>query len=263
MAFARRVRTIVQWLNPQTGDRILDCGCGPGFYLMVMERIAPGSQIWGLDGDDVQLTIARGLVSTGQVQLTQGDIYQTPFSNGFFDKIILSEVLEHIPDDHRALVEVVRVLKQGGTIAITVPNHNYPFLWDPLNKTLEALFHTHVQSGLWAGIWNMHLRLYYLDELLKLIEAAGLKIQDIQLQTRYCVPFSHILFYAAKRLLDAGVLPNSLSSAADKFRWSETPRSSLNPVVIGYAFLTLVDRLSDNLPLDAPSVSIGVKALKP
>jgi SAM-dependent methyltransferase len=51
----------------------------------------------------------------------QGDGTCLPFADGVFDRVIASEVLEHIPDDQAALDELARVLRPGGTMAVTVP----------------------------------------------------------------------------------------------------------------------------------------------
>ena len=51
----------------------------------------------------------------------QGDALSLPFPDGEFDRVVASEVLEHIPDDEAAIAELVRVLRPGGTIAVTVP----------------------------------------------------------------------------------------------------------------------------------------------
>ena len=156
MAFKRRVRTIMRGLDIQEGDRVLDCGCGEGFFLKMFGEISR-ARVCGTDADMSLLERARRETSTyGNVEVNCGDIYGLPYQGGFFDKIILSEVLEHVPDDGRALTEVKRVLKPGGLLFVTVPNANYPFLWDPINKVIEALTGRHIRKGFWAGIWNMH-----------------------------------------------------------------------------------------------------------
>jgi hypothetical protein len=101
-----------------------------------------------------------------------------PFPDDSFDSVILSEILEHVDDDVRGLAEVRRVLKPGGVVAITVPNANYPFLWDPINKTLETLFGIHIQRGPLAGIWANHVRLYERDQLRHVVEQAGLIVEQ-------------------------------------------------------------------------------------
>jgi ubiquinone/menaquinone biosynthesis C-methylase UbiE len=78
------------------------------------------------------------------IMLNHADIYTLPYPDNTFDAAILSEVLEHLERDVDALREVLRVLKPGGVVAITVPNASYPFWWDPINKTLETVLHRHI-----------------------------------------------------------------------------------------------------------------------
>lgn len=261
MAFKRRVKTIVLGLDIQEKDKILDCGCGEGFYLKIISELS-SCQLYGFDYDDDVLDRARRELDTSRIQLDKGDIYSLPYKDKEFDKIILSEVLEHLPDDIRALAEVKRVLKPNGVLFITVPNHNYPFLWDPINKILETFFNTHIKNGFWAGIWNMHTRLYSVDEIMQVIKKANLEIVSIQALTHYCIPFNHLFLNGMKRLLNTSMLPRTLSNAADKFTYRENERSWLNPVTLGYMLFNFIDRLNENIPIDKSSVAISIKAIK-
>src|SRR5439155_9671254 len=110
--------------------------------------------------------------------LYQGDVSAMPFAGASFDKVILSEVLEHLDDDAAALREVRRVLRPGGVLAISVPNRYYPFLWDPLNFTRERLGLGHFQSEPWSGIWTDHRRLYDPAGLAGLVRGAGFEVTD-------------------------------------------------------------------------------------
>ena len=184
MAFKRRVKTIINSMEIQSTDKILDCGCGEGFYLKVIRDFSD-CKLYGFDGGNEVLSRAKVELSGCGVQIDKGDIYNLPYQDAEFDKIILSEVLEHLPDDFSALIEIKRVLKPGGVLFITVPNHNYPFMWDPINKTIETLFRTHIKSGFWAGIWNMHTRLYTADEIISLIKNAGIEIVSVEAMTHY------------------------------------------------------------------------------
>ena len=96
------------------------------------------------------------------VRLARADARSLPFASGEFDAIVCSEVLEHIVEDGAVLMELNRVLRDGGLLLISVPNRQYPFMWDPLNWMLERVFGTHVPSHIWwlAGIWADHVRLY-------------------------------------------------------------------------------------------------------
>ena len=261
MAFKRRVKTIINSMEIQSTDKILDCGCGEGFYLKVIRDFSD-CKLYGFDGGNEVLSRAKVELSGCGVQIDKGDIYNLPYQDAEFDKIILSEVLEHLPDDFSALIEIKRVLKPGGVLFITVPNHNYPFMWDPINKTIETLFRTHIKSGFWAGIWNMHTRLYTSDEIISLIKNAGLEIVSVEAMTHYCIPFNHLFLNGMKRLLNKGMLPG-ISTAADKFRFKENNGSRLNPVNMGYRFLNIIDRLNEKIHLEESSVSIGIKTVKP
>jgi ubiquinone/menaquinone biosynthesis C-methylase UbiE len=127
MAFRRRVRTIFEWLEPQDDELILDCPCGRGFYLNYFRRVSR-CRLVGLDLDYPVLRQGyERLRALENVAFIHGNIYHLPFPANFFDKVILSEVLEHIGDDVAGLREIRRVMKVGAVAAITVPNANYPF----------------------------------------------------------------------------------------------------------------------------------------
>ena len=160
MAFKKRVRTIFEWVEPTDDKLIFDCACGRGFYLNMIRTVSR-CRLVGLELDpEVIVKTARNIAHLPDISLARANIYQQPYPDATFDAAILSEILEHVDDDVRGLREVFRVLKPGGVVAITVPNANYPFWWDPINRTLETIFHRHIQHGPLAGIWANHVRLY-------------------------------------------------------------------------------------------------------
>jgi SAM-dependent methyltransferase len=247
MAYRRRVQTIFEWLAPQDGDYILDGGCGRGFYLKFIRHVCRAK----LAGVELELPYARiakaALAGETAVRLVNGSLYDLPFPAATFDKAILSEVLEHVDDDVQALRSVARVLKPGGLIAITVPNANYPFWWDPINKTLETLFRSHIQHGLLAGIWANHVRLYTRDQLRNAVLDAGLEIADERSFTHHCFPFIHNIVYGfGKTVLEAGLLPKDIATAADRHNLSGDRGGKLNPVNIGLNLFEWFDRGNTN-----------------
>lgn len=259
MALKRRIKTIIEYLDMKPKDRILDCGCGNGFHLMIIHNLGE-SKLYGFDLDKKLLIKAKKKIGNPSVKLTYGEIYQIPYQDASFDKIVLSEVLEHIPDDLMALREVSRVLKKKGLLIITVPNHNYPFLWDPVNKLLEFFTSKHISHGFWAGIWNMHLRLYKRNEIIELVRKANFEIEEIENLTHYCFPFNHVILYGLKRMLDKDILPKRISHTADKFAWNKSEQSRL--VKIGYSLLNKFDGLNENIPIYKSSAGIVLKAIK-
>ncbi len=116
-------------LGLRPGDRLLDLGCGFGRH--AFEALRRGAHVVACDlGIDelqqVRATVAAmweaDEVAPGVVlETANGDATHLPFADGAFDRVIASEVMEHIDDDVAALAELTRVLRPGGTIAITVP----------------------------------------------------------------------------------------------------------------------------------------------
>lgn len=115
-------------LGLRRGDWLLDAGCGGGRHCFgALDR---GVHSVGLDLDVPSLRIARAGIherrgKAGPVKLhggvLQGDVFRLPFPDGAFDRVICSEVMEHVHDYGAALAELVRVLRPGGTIGVTIP----------------------------------------------------------------------------------------------------------------------------------------------
>ncbi|HEX3049137.1 MAG TPA: methyltransferase domain-containing protein [Aggregatilineaceae bacterium] len=265
MAFKKRVQTIFEWLPPRDDLTILDCACGRGFYLN-MYRYVSGCKLVGLELDDEVIRKAqRNVGHLPDVTLTRGNIYQLPFPDHYFDGVILSEILEHIDDDVAGLREVRRVVKPGGVVAITVPNANYPFWWDPINKTLEKVLHRHIGRGPLAGIWANHVRLYERDELREAVVRAGFEIEAERSFTHYSFPFIHNLVYGlGKPLLESGAMPKQMAQAADRTTFDQNKGSLRNPINLGIAVLNLFDRPNKlDEPAGRSTVNLAVKARKP
>lgn len=259
MCLKRRAKEVILGLNPQPRDRILDAGCGDGFYLHLLSQLTPAS-LTGLDDNPKALDLARGYVKSSRLKLVTGDVMKLPFKKSSFNKIICSEVLEHLADDVGCLREFRRVLAPGGTLAITVPSHNYPFLWDPINWLLERLFGIHFKDGFWAGVWNQHLRLYTPRSLQLAVKAAGLKIKTTKVLTRYGLPFNHLLLNIGYRLRKSALLPTAFSASLSKF--SSPPQSGFYQLFLN--FVNRLDKLNDRpLSINSPGVGIFLAATKP
>jgi SAM-dependent methyltransferase len=112
-------------LRIRPGDRVLDAGCGEGRHCFgALER---GARVVGLDLDRPSLEAgahplrnrAGELNSLGA--MLQGDAFHLPFQNASFDRVICSEVMEHVHDFRGAARELARVTRPGGTLAVTIP----------------------------------------------------------------------------------------------------------------------------------------------
>jgi SAM-dependent methyltransferase len=239
--------------------------CGRGFYLN-MFRYVCGCKLVGADLDwEVMAKARRNVGHLPGMMLNHANIYALPYPENTFDGAILSEVLEHIDDDVAGLREIYRVLKPGGVVAITVPHANYPFWWDPINKTLETLARTHISNGPLAGIWANHVRLYQPDELRQNVAEAGFVVEEERSFTHYSFPFIHNLVYGlGKPLLESGALPETLANAADRTAFDRNDGSLLNPINLGLKVFNYFDRKNVmNEPPERSTVNLAIKGRKP
>ncbi len=224
VALRRRAFWMVKKLNPGSNDRVLDAGCGDGYYLFLLNSLDLNIKLTGVDADEKALTSAAQNLKGKQIKLVNGNVSNLPFTENIFDGIVLSEVLEHLSNDIIALTEARRVLQPGGKLVVSVPHLNYPFLWDPVNWCLQRLFKSHIKRGFWAGIWNQHLRLYTKAELIKVLKDAGFKNVKVEALTHYCLPFNHYLINLVARLLARHKNNSKLINVISKF--SQSKKSS-------------------------------------
>jgi SAM-dependent methyltransferase len=158
-------------LDLDEGALILDMGCGAGRH--AFESLRRGARVIALDYSFSELADVRDLfwamgeageVPDGsQALCVRGDALRLPFADGTFDRIIASEVLEHLANDQEALAELSRVLKPGGTIAVTVP----AWLAEKLCWYLSAEYHAPLSEG-------GHVRVYTETQLRTRMADAGL-----------------------------------------------------------------------------------------
>jgi SAM-dependent methyltransferase len=256
MAFRRRAVRLLDYLELADGRRILDCGCGMGFYLLAMSRLRQ-VELYGVDSDQRRLAQA-GALGTG-AQLAEADATQLPFPDEWFDAVLLSEVLEHVPDDAAALAEIRRVLRPGGVLAISVPNARYPFWWDPINATWAALGGDPIRRGRLVGIWTNHERLYEAEDLERRVRGAGFHVELLETATHYAFPFMHFLVYGiGKPLLERGLLPQRLRASADRLAGEANTGSKLDPFNLLRSIFRLVDRLNERTAARRQTSTVNV-----
>jgi len=201
IALRRRAKWILNNILERNPMSILDGGCGDGFYLHLMSNLLPKTNLAGVDNDAKALESAKRNLYGKKVKLINGNLLDLKFQDKTFDIILLSEVLEHIADDVKALKEAYRLLKPRGVVIISVPNANYPFLWDPINWVLARVFNYHISDGFFAGIWNQHERLYSRKQLVNLLKKTGFHNINTHVLTKYCLPFNHYLLNICARIL--------------------------------------------------------------
>lgn len=180
-----REHFIYEFLEPQKNDIILDFGCASGRQLFaIASSIKAG---YGLDIAQNFIDMANQYKiehAIDNVFFQTSDIDHIPFADGFFDKIICGEVLEHVFDKDIALKELLRVLKPGGILVITVPNMNADAtLWGRLGRLLKirkfipiTVFSKEelIKHG------DAHVREFTKKTLMQFVEQHDLNIKKIQ-----------------------------------------------------------------------------------
>lgn len=260
MALKRRARKIIEELDPKNGDKILDLGCGDGFYLFLLSNLGLNLKLEGSDFDQSGLEAVKRNLKNEKINLIRGNLMKhLPFDSNKFDKIILSEVAEHLPDDLKGLKEVHRVLKPGGTLCISVPNANYPLFWDPVNWVAERVFGAHIKSGFWAGFWFNHVRLYKPKQIELVVQQAGFKVESVQSLTWWCLPFNHYLVNLVARLLWGGKLSPQVASSVNKYARND---NKLLLIKVAFEIVNWIDSLNDFYQPNDRGVGIFLKAVK-
>ncbi len=268
MSFRRRVLTICEYLDPAPNDLILDAGCGEGFISIVLEQVY-GCRVVGLDSDCKILSqgISRKKGGGGNSWLI-GDTTKLPFGEAVFDGVVCSEVLEHLDDDLAAVRELGRVLKPGGTLAVTVPCLDYPGLWDPLNRIRESvgLGHFNPESGFWGGLWAFHVRLYTLEELSSVvIRSKAFEIDLVEGLTRYCLPFNHVILWTLKQMYMRLPATAAIHKSMEKFEYDDSGSSSVPAYLASIALRVCraIDAWNDrDQNPENPCVSLALRAVK-
>jgi SAM-dependent methyltransferase len=156
-------------LDLRPGMTVLDLGCGEGRH--AFEAYRRGAAVVAVDWGTAEVATTRqwldAIAAAGEApagaraEVVRGDLTALPFPDASVDRVIASEVLEHIPDDASAIAEIARVVKPGGRVAVTVPRYGP----ERLCWALSDAYHAN-EGG--------HVRIYRADVLRTRLAAAGL-----------------------------------------------------------------------------------------
>ena len=158
-------------LGVSAGTTAIDIGAGQGRHSYEMFR--RGADVIAFDQSDSDMAevsemfdamIAEKQVPASAKARTEvGDALHLPYADNAFDVVLMSEILEHIPDDTDAIAEMARVLAPGGHAAVTVPRY-----W-PERVCWAFSDQYHANEG-------GHVRIYKASELAAKVTAAGLEV---------------------------------------------------------------------------------------
>jgi SAM-dependent methyltransferase len=151
------------------GTKVIDVGCGAGRHSF--EAYRRGADVIAFDQDAAELqgvsTILRAMAETGEAPASAraetviGDALALPYPDGTFDCVIASEILEHVRADDTVIDELIRVLKVGGALVVTVPR------WLPERVCWLLSDEYHNNDG-------GHIRIYRASQLRAKITSAGM-----------------------------------------------------------------------------------------
>jgi ubiquinone biosynthesis O-methyltransferase len=190
-----RSRAVLDLLDAKCGEAILDIGCGNARDILPLVR--GGSTVVGVDLSAGMIEQARSdLAAAGicDVDLQVGDVTALKFGPQRFDKILCSEVIEHVPDTGLAVQEMFRVLKPGGTLVISTPNRRSWYGFD------RYVLWTHVLMRKWNHPFDNWRTM---AELSALLEGHGFRITG---RATVCYLPGFILTYRLPRILQSAVV---------------------------------------------------------
>lgn len=145
------VRSLIERFACDEPRLILDAGCGTGGTLTHLRGLG---ELWGCDVAEEALKSCR---ARGFENIRRSPVETLAFADERFDVVVSCDVIEHVEADARAMGEMVRILRPGGILVLTVPAHRW--LWSAHDEALD------------------HYRRYETGELRNLIEAAGLQLE--------------------------------------------------------------------------------------
>jgi arsenite methyltransferase len=116
----RRRALVREAVSAQPGERILDVGCGPGFYVAeLLEQVGPQGSLVGVDPSQQMLAVAaKRCAGHENVEFREGPATSLPVEDASFDTALSVQVLEYVADTSAALAEIHRALRPGGRVVI-------------------------------------------------------------------------------------------------------------------------------------------------
>jgi len=227
-------------LGLQPGERLLDMGCGGGRHAFAGLR--RGATVVALDYSEGDLKDVRGVVGAmleadevppgTEWGTVNGDALHLPFADGSFDVIVASEVLEHLWATEWAMSELVRVLRPGGRIAVTVPSE----LPERVCWALDREYHD-VPGG--------HVRIFKRKDLEARLVRAGLSLRGHDHRHGLHSPYWWVRCAGGVNNPDRFLARNYhvllVKQITDNPRWLDAIDRVLNPV-LGKSLIVYAER---------------------
>jgi len=156
---------------PSGVRRALDVGCGAGSFGLLLKS-DQGCEVWGIEIEPEPAAFAAERLDRVDV----GDAIEVlaTYPDAHFDLVTCNDVLEHLAWPDRAVKEIARVLRPGGTLVASLPNLR---CWKPFMKIVKEGDFPQDDSGIFD---RTHLRWYTKKSIPRLFEGSGLVLQRLE-----------------------------------------------------------------------------------
>jgi len=168
---------LVQELNLRGDEKVLEIGSGPGRLSIEIGKLLPNGEVVGIDISENMLKLASAKaeeLKVGNVKFVVGDALNLKFPDESFDVVVTSQLLHWIPDAHKFLFEIHRVLKTGGKIGLISPT---PEVYSELRQAYQNLMKRYEEYYEGTKTREMvGIRIYSIRETQELLRKAEFKI---------------------------------------------------------------------------------------
>ncbi|OGD86518.1 hypothetical protein A2164_03335, partial [Candidatus Curtissbacteria bacterium RBG_13_35_7] len=157
---------VLKELIGKTSGSLLDIGCADGTTTSQIQKFYPSLKITAIDY--YQKTIKYAKATNPKINFLVADAHKLPFKNKSFDTVTTIEVLEHLDNPKRSLLEIHRVLKNKGQLIVAQDSDSLLFrsIW---------WFWTKWKGSVWNG---SHINCYNPKKLIGLIKRTGFKVKE-------------------------------------------------------------------------------------
>jgi ubiquinone/menaquinone biosynthesis C-methylase UbiE len=160
---------VLRMLDIRPGDRVLDVGCGNGFFTGRFRDF--GVRPYGVEFSPESLSVANRN-SPGYYAAASAEAI--PFRDKFFDKILFSDVIEHLEDDNIGVAEIARVTRKGGVVVVTTPSMEGKLIGTKASRLCHDV----------PGTPEYHFKLGYTrQELVDVLARHGIRTEEVTYST--------------------------------------------------------------------------------
>ncbi|UOF89580.1 methyltransferase domain-containing protein [Fodinisporobacter ferrooxydans] len=194
-------------MRVQTGQTVLDVGCGPGIDTVALGiLIGPSGKVFGIDLDPEMIVAAHESAKRqgmeAWVHHQQADASSLPFDSDGFDGVRSECTFQHLADPEKVLYEMIRVTKPGGWIVVLDTDHS-SFTVDTVHKEIEWKIRRHRPELLRNG--------YSGRELYGLFKKANVQNVTYEVHASSTTDFSLVQYVlrwhdAIEKLIDGGIV---------------------------------------------------------